>query len=83
MNAEAIRRAMFDAISVVAPEADPETLSPDDDLREALDIDSMDFIRYVTKLHQTLGLDVPEADYPKLYTLARGEAYLAERLASV
>jgi len=82
MSPETIRRAMFDAIAAVAPEADPRELGPTDDLREALDIDSMDFIRYVTKIHQALGVDIPESDYPRLYTLAAGQVYLAELLSA-
>jgi acyl carrier protein len=81
MNRDDIRRAMLESLASVAPEADPSSIRPDTDLREELDIDSMDFLRYVTALHRALGVDVPEADYPKLFTLQGGEAYLAAALA--
>jgi acyl carrier protein len=50
------------------------------DLREALDIDSMDFLNFITAMHRRLGVNVPEVDYPKLTTLDGAVAYLAARL---
>ena len=79
MNRERIRRAVISALSSVAPEADPAGLSPDADLREELDIDSMDFLRFVTELHRATSVEIPEADYPKLFTLRGAEDYLGER----
>jgi acyl carrier protein len=48
----------------IAPEADLGALPPDRDLRESLDIDSMDFLNFVISLHEKLGVDIPEADLP-------------------
>lgn len=79
MNREQIRRTLVTALSNVAPEADPATLAPDADLREELDIDSMDFLRFVTELHRATSIEIPEADYPRLFTLGGAEAYLMER----
>ena len=40
----------------IAPEIDlVETIDADADLREALDIDSMDFLNFVTAIHHRLG----------------------------
>jgi acyl carrier protein len=63
-------------LSNIAPEADLATVDPAADLREALDIDSMDFLNFVTAIHQRLGIDIPELDYPKLVTLDGMIAYL-------
>jgi acyl carrier protein len=49
-------------------------------LREALDIDSMDFLNFITAMHRRLGVNVPEVDYPKLTTLNGAVAYLETRL---
>jgi acyl carrier protein len=38
------------------------------DLREALDIDSMDFLNVVVALHQAPKVDIAERDCPNLYT---------------
>jgi acyl carrier protein len=66
----------------IAPEVDLDQVRPDADLRDELEIDSMDFLRFAVQLHERLGVDVPEADYPRIRTLAGCTAYLAERLAA-
>ena len=63
-------------IGGIAPEADFATLAGDEDMREALDLDSMDFMNFVVALHEHSGIDIPEADYPLLHTLAGATAYL-------
>ncbi len=55
-------------------------LDPAGDLREQTDLDSMDFLNLVIGLHQTLGVEIPEADYPRLATLDGLAAYLAAKL---
>lgn len=82
MNRDEIRAALLRALSGVAPESDPAAIDAGADLREALDIDSMDFLRFVVAVHEALHVDVPEKDYPRLYTLAGATDYLAERAAS-
>jgi acyl carrier protein len=54
----------------------------DADLREELDIDSMDFLNLVAALHERLDLDIPEIDYPNLATLGHAVDYLAQRLGA-
>lgn len=80
MNREDIRAALVDALSAIAPEGDYDALRADRPLREQLDIDSFDFLNVVIRLHDSLGVDVPEADYPKLATLDSSVNYLATRL---
>jgi acyl carrier protein len=72
-----LRTAVLTALGEIAPEADLAALPPDAELREALDVDSMDFLRFVQLLADATGVDVPEADYAKLATLARCVDYLA------
>ena len=52
---------------------------PDEDLREALDLDSMDFLNVLIGVHERTGIDIPEADYPQLFTLETMTRYLATR----
>jgi acyl carrier protein len=77
MTQDEARSAVYRALSGVAPEADPEALLLDVPLREQLDIDSMDFLNFVIALHQTLKVDIPERDYPKLATLQGCMEYLS------
>ena len=71
------RSMIVDILGGIAPEGDFAALSGDEDLREALDLDSMDFLNFIVALHERTGIDVPEADYSKLRTLDGIIAYLS------
>lgn len=77
MTPDEIQAAVLQAIHRVAPEADPAALEADAPLREQLDIDSMDFLKFVIELHKLLGVNVPEKDYAKLATIDSCVDYLA------
>lgn len=79
MNQDALRQAMLDAIAAVAPEARGKTLAGDADLREELDLDSMDFLRVLVGLKERTGVEVPESDAPQLTTLDGAVRYLSSR----
>lgn len=79
MTDNELKTLVMDKILDIAPEADFATLDPDDGLREQLDLDSMDFLNVVIGLHEALGIDIPEADYPKLFTLNDAVAYLRDK----
>lgn len=74
-----INAAILDGLARIAPESDPAELSPDENVRRALDIDSYDFLNFLIGLHEKLGVEIPEADYGKLNTLAEMTTYLASR----
>jgi acyl carrier protein len=71
-----IRKVVQEELGNIAPEADLASLDPAADLRDALDVDSMDFLNFITAIHHRLGIDIPEIDYPKLGTLDGAVAYL-------
>lgn len=83
MNREDIRSTVITSLKTIAPEADPAALAPSADLRDALDIDSMDFLRFVVNLHERLHVDIPERDYAKVRTLDTCVSYLEAKLAAV
>jgi acyl carrier protein len=76
MTEAEIRKLAAEVLGDIAPEADPGDLSDDEDMREALDLDSMDFLNFVIGLHKGSGVDIPEADYPKLFTMKGVVSYL-------
>jgi acyl carrier protein len=76
---DAAQRVIARVLSRIAPEADLATLDPSADLRENLDLDSMDFLNFVVGLHKETGVEVPERDYPALATLAGCIDYLMAR----
>lgn len=69
MTGDEIRATVLRVLGEIAPEADLAALRPDVDLRTQLDLDSMDVLNFVVALHETLRVDIPEADYPKYATL--------------
>ena len=76
MNQTEAKTLIVEALSAIAPEADYDTLPGKALLREELDLDSMDFLNFISALHEQTGVDIPEADYPKLFTLDGAIAYL-------
>jgi len=77
-----IRKVIQEELNNIAPEADLASVSPAADLREAIDIDSMDFLNFIIAIHHRLGIDIPEIDYPKLVTLDGALAYIDAKLGS-
>jgi acyl carrier protein len=71
------RRLILEALAGIAPEADLARLKGAAELRDELDLDSMDFLNFVAELHERAQIEIPEADYPKLATLDAAIAYLA------
>ena len=62
----------------IAPEMDIDALRSEDDMRDTLDIDSVDFLNFVAALHAQTGVDIPERDYPMVSTIARCVDYLSK-----
>lgn len=73
---EDIRASVLHALHEIVPEVDLQALNSEVSFRDELDIDSMDFFRFMVKLHNELQVDVPEADYAKLSTLNKCIEYL-------
>lgn len=82
MTREAIRDTVLRVLGEIAPEADLPALKPGVPFRDQLDLDSMDLLNVVVGLHGALGVDIPEADYPRLATLDGCVEYLASRAPS-
>lgn len=80
MTREEVAAVVRSILAGIAPEVDLASVKPNADLRDELDIDSMDFLRFVVALHERLGVDVPEADYPRIRTLDGCIGYAAGRL---
>ena len=76
MNETEVRRLAAEVLARIAPEADLSTVGDAENLRDALDLDSMDFLNFVIGLHEKTGHPIPEADYSKLQSLAGIVAYL-------
>jgi acyl carrier protein len=80
MTQDDIRVRVIKTLSGIVPELDPRILKPAVSLRDQLDIDSMDFLNFLIGLHQEFGVDVPEADAPKLGSIDACVGYLEQAL---
>jgi len=75
-----IRKVLREELNNIAPEVDMARVDPTADLREIIDIDSMDFLNFISAVHHRFNVDIPEIDYPKLVTLDGAVAYLGAKL---
>jgi len=65
-----LRQQILESIASVAPEAELDALDDAADLRDELDLDSMDFLNVLIAIKAATGVEVPERDYPQVRTLA-------------
>jgi acyl carrier protein len=82
MNASEIRNLAAHVLARIAPEVDLSAVEPGADLRDTLDLDSMDFLNFITGISQGSGHPIAEKDYPQLYTLDGLVAYLSNATRS-
>ena len=80
MTDDQLREIVFRGLRQIAPEADPATLRPGENIREELDVDSYDFLQFLIALSEETGVEIPEADYEQVFTLAGLFRYLSARL---
>jgi acyl carrier protein len=77
---EELSEVVLSSLSAIAPEVELAEIDPGVDLREQIDIDSMDLMNFMVAIHETTGVDIPEVDYPKLATADGCVEYLCARI---
>jgi acyl carrier protein len=80
MKDDEIKATVLRVIGDIAPEAALEQIDPTVDLREQLDLDSMDLLNIMIGIHEATGVDIPEADYPQMASLNGSVTYLRSRM---
>lgn len=76
MTEDQILAVIRDELGRLAPEIDFDAVDRNAPIQREFDIDSMDFLNFITALHQRLGVNVPEADYAKVASILSALAYL-------
>ncbi|MFF4622457.1 acyl carrier protein [Nonomuraea jabiensis] len=79
MTPQEARELIERALAQVAPESDLSALPPDADFRDALELDSLDFLSFVEALSDASGYRIEEDDYRELTSVAGGAEFLAAR----
>lgn len=74
------RTVIAAALHRVAPEADLDEVDPAADMRDELELDSMDFLNLITAVGERLGMEIPERDYPQLASLDGFVGYVEARI---
>lgn len=82
MNTAQVPATIAGLIEEIAPDVEVAALDPDVDLRRAADLDSLDFQSLVELVARDTGVDIPEADYPRVRSLRGLTDYVAAHLAT-
>lgn len=69
MTRDEIKAKVLRILGDIAPEADLENIDPDINLRDQIDIDSMDYLNFVIRLDEEFQAGIPERDYAKFVSL--------------
>lgn len=80
MTEAEIRAVIFQLLKQIAPDTEPSTLQPEDNIRDTLGIDSFDALQFLVALDEKLGIEIPEQDYGKTATLEQLVAYVQTRM---
>lgn len=80
MNSNELKEIIFRRLKLIAPECDPKELLPEDNIREALDIDSFGFLQLLIGISEATGVEIPEVDYDQVFTLGGMLNYLSTHL---
>lgn len=81
MDENALHATVLRVLGQVAPEVDLTSVDPGEDLRDQLDLDSMDILNLAIGLFQATGVEVPERDYNRIVTVDGAVGYLAQAMA--
>lgn len=82
MTEQELRDTILRLLSRVAPEVDAGSITPDEPLQQALDIDSFDFLNFLVSLRDELSISIDESDYAKMSTLSDMVRFILPRVAS-
>ncbi|UER54879.1 acyl carrier protein [Kineosporiaceae bacterium SCSIO 59966] len=79
MGIDEADRVVRSAVLGIVPDADLDEVGADEDLRDALELDSLDFLAFVETLASGTGVRLDEDDYPRLRTLRGAVELIAQR----
>ena len=63
----------------IAPEVNIQSLDPNEDLREELDLDSIDFMKLLEAVSLETSITISESDYDKVQSLQSMVNYIENR----
>lgn len=81
MTEAELKSVIFQLLKQIAPDTEPSTLQPGDNIRDTLGIDSFDALQFLVALDEKLGIEIPEQDYGKTGTLEQLVAYVQSKMS--
>jgi acyl carrier protein len=69
MDSRELKQLILEELGNIAPEVEENDVPDDEDMREALDLDSMDFLNLVIAVSKRTQIAIPVADYAQVLTL--------------
>ena len=81
MDSRVLHETVLRVLGKVAPEVDLTSVDPAENLRDQLDLDSMDILNLAIGLFQATGIEVPERDYGRIVTVDGCVGYLTQAMA--
>jgi acyl carrier protein len=69
MTRDEVKTKVLQILGGIAPEADLQSIKADTNLRDQLDIDSMDYLNFVIALDEEFKANIPDSAFTKFTTL--------------
>ena len=80
MKDSEIREVVYRLLHRIAPEADIQECDGEVNFRQAFDIDSYDFLRFIIAINEELKVEIPEGEYSRVSTLNGLIGHLSARI---
>ena len=77
MNHQQARAIVIEEIEAIAPDVAPVANTDNEDVREALDLDSMDIFNLIAALHRRLEIEIPDAEAAQFVTIGSAARWIA------
>jgi acyl carrier protein len=77
-----LRATLLQILADIAPEIDPSGIDPGALLREQVDLDSADWLDFLTAIEQRLGVSIADTEAARLRTLDQIAAHCASAPAA-
>jgi acyl carrier protein len=71
------RDQVVEELVAIAPEIEKDELSDTELLRDQVDLDSMDWLNFLVRLHKRFEVDIPESQYVSLRTIDDLTSYIS------
>ena len=79
MTPDQAREALQEAVARVVPSADLGTLPPEADIRDAFELDSLDFVEVIEQLSILAGFRIEDHEAESLRTVESATRFLTAR----